>query len=338
MASACETDNSSGDGQKRRLRQRFSVMFKLLLAFFTFVDNENPAFLPTHLDNMLAFDSRPTRAALKYKIAYYLTSSLYAVTDQSGSSSHTDNYMLLVNELSLDARKQVLTQSLFNLRQFVRKFKSFAGKLLDFIDSSQIVYLLRSPDTDLKSKSEVLNFVSDVFSTIVSPNSSHIDSIWTIVKYVESSITFDQGDLTAAMLRLITTAVSTPQSSHMPLDDLISRLVGSLKPAKSVAELSCSGLGKPSRADERTLVCKLCLLVEFMSELATKSPNASKLEFVDRLLKHEDCWVLKTALNLLLVDNDQMLDFDQPLNDLRQATYLLLNGIFKFTSISTFSN
>lgn len=349
----------------RELRQRLNLMFKLMLSFFSFLDETNndnehltcpqihfeSSYLPSCLSRkLLGFDARPTREALKHTLVQYLVSPLYIrlnnnSTTLSPTTSNFDNYLLLLNELqSFESRKLVLLTSLIHLRQFVRKFASFAVNILVFVDASQLVYLLKHTGLDASLKSDVLQLCSDIFSASTPlNNTSQSDYMTALMRHVEANLALDERDLAKAAFRFIETVLGQ-STSIVSLETLASRLLSCVLKSNepNLAELNCLQLGsmlgeRPREAAaHRSLLPRLSQLVEFMSDLLGKSnPNALKFELVSRILRADDYRVLKILLNFLVADvsHDPSLIVDEPLNDLRQAAYILLNGYFRFASM-----
>lgn len=397
------SSSSSNKDSIRQLRQRLNLLFKFMLSLFEFLNctdeliiskdqqqsREQP-FVPNHMSGLLGFDLRPTREALKHNLVQYLASPLYIrlnnnTYNNNNTNSTTsgvpqiENYLLLLNELPYESRKMVLVHSLTHLRQFVRKYASFAPKILEFVDSSQLIYLLKHADIESTPKSELLNLCSDIFATSSSSpsstlNSSQVDYILVLLRFIEANITLEETDNTSTgMLRFVATALGRlhPSSSPTSTEALVNRLTTMLFKTdrrSSLAELNCLELdimhntssnsmpsdrvkdpassmssrhASVSSFDRSLLLPRLCRLIEFLSKLfePKSATNALKFELVWRVLCADEHRVLKLVLNFLTADFNteeamaNSIGADaEPLNELRQAAYLLFNGMFKFTS------
>jgi hypothetical protein len=305
-----------------------------MIAFHSFLNNDEIS--SSCFNHLLGFDFRPSREALKLKIIQYLVSSLYVKLNNSNSPTTIENYLLLLNELSFDSRKLTLAQGLSSLRQFTRKFQPFAAKMLQFVEPNQIIYLLKHVNLENSIKTELLNLMSDVFSTISVLNSSQADYLMHLFQYVEMNLDIEQDNLISAQFRLISECLSKLINRPIDLDRLASRLISLIAPnnTRSLAELNCMQLqiiGCESKEPSPELV-KLTRLIEFLIDLLCKNPNDFKFDLVMKVLKSDDYRMLKTCLNFLLAEQDELFAAIESLNDLRQFIYQLLSALFKFIS------
>lgn len=305
-----------------------------MIAFHSFLNDDEIS--SSCFNHLLGFDFRPSREALKLKITQYLVSSLYVKLNNSNSPTAIENYLLLLNELSFDHRKLALAQGVSSLRQFTRKFQPFAAKMLQFVESNQIIYLLKHVNLENSFKTELLNLMSDVFSTISLLNSSQADYLMHLFQYVETNLDIDQDNLTSVQFRLISECLAKLINRPVDLDRLASRLISLIAPnnTRSLAELNCMQLQIISCESKEPSpeLAKLTRLIEFLIDLLCKKPNDFKFDLVMKVLKSDDYRMLKTCLNFLLAEQDEFIAAIESLNDLRQYIYQLLSALFKFIS------
>jgi hypothetical protein len=319
-----------------KTKQSINFLFKFQVYFFSFVDQFETKYLETPIlrlfSNLFELNDPILISnqikALKHKILqlatlqfrsnlnkstqdviFYNHSFVSEFEKQHNIIDNTENYLLLINNQTIQFKYALLKQCASNLKLFLIKFKSEKFDLFDLISLDQLIYFMRHIELDLNTKNLILSIFYDYFN-----DKHNLDE--TYMKNLIDNVFID------------CLSIKINESYNENLFKLASNCIINVESfnAEKLIQLILMNEMKNEEIEK---------LMNFFTSILDKTQQLkpAAFKFIIDLINHDECYLLKKLASLIKIEDDTLYDLKDSIFNFFRS---LFNCINKFVIFDAF--